>query len=207
MFIGPVFTREAVTAPRRTKFYVTRGAYVTVLWILMCTAWLVLAGTQLVRNVGDLARFGSHVFQILAPLQLAVLTFFAALSAASAVALEKDRHTLVLLLLTNLTNSELVLGKLLASIVNVVTMLAAALPLFVLLMLFGGVSIEQIGRTFAVTLASMLAAASLGSLLALWREKTFQTLTLTVLRARVVAGRGGNRALRRAGKRTARDQR
>jgi ABC-type Na+ efflux pump permease subunit len=181
LFIGPVFTREAVTAPRRTKFYLTRGAYVTVLWILMCTAWLVLAGTQLVRNIGDLARFGSHVFAILAPLQLAVLTFFAALSAASAVALEKDRRTLELLLLTNLTNSELVLGKLLASIVNVVTMLAAALPLFVLLVLFGGVSVEQIVRTFAVTLFSILGAASLGSLVALWREKTFQTLTLTVL--------------------------
>ncbi len=181
MFIGPVFTREAVTAPRRGKFYLARGLYVTVLWLLMCTAWLVLTGTQIVRNVGDLARFGSLIFQILAPLQLAVLTFFAALSAASAVALEKDRRTLVLLLLTNLTNSELVLGKLLASIVNVLMMLAAALPLFVLLMLFGGVSAEQVGRTFAVTLLSILTAASLGSLVALWREKTFQTVTLTVL--------------------------
>lgn len=181
MFIGPVFTREAATAPRRPKFYITRGLYVTVLWLLMCTAWLALTGTQIVRNVGDLARFGSIIFQILAPLQLAVLTFFAALSAASAVALEKDRRTLILLLLTNLTNSELVLGKLLASIVNVLTMLAAALPLFVLLALFGGISAEQIAQTFAVTLACLLAAASLGSLVALWREKTFQTLTLTVL--------------------------
>lgn len=181
LFIGPIFTREAATAPRRTKFYLTRGLYVTVLWLLMCTAWLVLTGTQIVRNVGDMARFGAIIFQILAPLQLAVLMFFAALSSASAVALEKDRRTLVLLLLTNLTNSELVLGKLLASIVNVLSMLAAAAPLFVLLALFGGISMEQVGQTFAVTLASILAAASLGSLIALWREKTSQSLTLTVL--------------------------
>ena len=181
MFVGPVFTREAVTLPRRARFYVARAAYVGVLLILMCTAWMVLAGTQLVRNIGDLARFGSTIFQLLAPLQLAVLAFFAALAAASAVALEKDRRTLVLLLLTNLSNSELVLGKLLASIVNVLAMLAAALPLFMLMVLFGGVSVDQIARTFAVTLASVLVAASLGSTLALWREKTFQTLTLTVL--------------------------
>src|SRR5688500_10799173 len=147
----------------------------------MCTAWLALTGTQIVRNVGDLARFGSTIFQILAPLQLAVLTFFAAISAASAVALEKERRTLILLLLTNLTNSELVLGKLLASIVNVLTMLAAALPLFVLLVLFGGISLEQITQTFAVTLACLLAAASLGSLVALWRQQPFQSLPLTVL--------------------------
>src|SRR3546814_9482688 len=52
---------------------------------------------------------------ILAPLQLALALFFSALLAASGVSQEKDRRTLILLLLTNLTNSELVLGKLLRS--------------------------------------------------------------------------------------------
>ncbi len=42
-------------------------------------------------------------------------------------------------------------------------------------------SFEQIGRVFAVTLAAALVAGSIGSILALWREKTFQTLALTVL--------------------------
>lgn len=82
MFVGPVFTREAATAPRRPRLYIGRASYVGVLLVLMCTAWQVLAGTQEVRNLGDLARFGAIVFQILAPLQLAVVMFFAALSAA-----------------------------------------------------------------------------------------------------------------------------
>ena len=47
--------------------------------------------------------------------------------------------------------------------------------------LFGGVSFDQIARVFAVTLATVVAAGSLGSIVALWREKTFQTLALTVL--------------------------
>ncbi len=147
----------------------------------MSTAWLVLAGTQVVRNLGDMARFGAMVFQILAPLQMALAVFFSALLAASGVTQEKDRRTLVLLLLTNLTNSELVLGKLLASMLNVLVLLAASLPLFMLSSLFGGVSFGQIGRVFAVTFVAALAAGSLGSFLALWREKTFQTLALTVL--------------------------
>ena len=112
MFIGPVFTREVVTAPRRARLYISRSAYVSALFVLMCTAWLLVAGTQIVRNVSDMARFGAMLFQILAPLQLALAVFFSALLAASGVAQEKDRRTLVLLLLTNLTNSELVLGKL-----------------------------------------------------------------------------------------------
>ena len=97
------------------------------------------------------------------------------------MAQEKDRRTLVLLLLTNLTNSELVLGKLLASLLNVLVLISAALPLFMLTALFGGVAFGQIGRVFAVTLATAVVAGSLGSTIGLWREKTFQTLALTVL--------------------------
>ena len=107
--------------------------------------------------------------------------FFSALLAASGVAQEKDRRTLDLLLLTNLSNSELVLGKLLASLLGVLVLLAAALPLFMLTALFGGVSFGQIARVFAVTLATAVVAGSLGSTLALWREKTFQALAMTVL--------------------------
>ncbi len=181
MLVGPVFTREVVTVPRRARLYLARTAYVAALLVLMSTAWLILAGTQIVRNVGDLARFGAILFQILAPLQLALAILFSALFSASAVAQEKDRKTLILLLLTNLSNSELVLGKLLASLLNVLVMLAAALPLFMLAALLGGISFDQIGRAFAVTVASALVAGSLGSTLALWREKTFQTLALTAL--------------------------
>ena len=181
MFVGPVFTREVVTAPRRARLYIARAAYVAVLLVLTATAWQVLAGTQEVRNVGDLARFGAIVFQILAPLQLAVVMFFSALAAASAVAAEKDRQTLVLLLLTNLSNVELVLGKLLASMLNVLVLIASALPVFMLLVLLGGVSFAQVVQVFAVTLTAALAAGSLGAMLAFWREKTFQTLAMTAL--------------------------
>ena len=181
MLIGPVFTREVTIAPRRTRLYVARTTYAGTMLIVMSTAWLVLTGTQIVRDVGDLARFGSSLIQIMAPLQLALALFFSAMLSASAVAQEKDRKTLILLLLTNLSNCELVLGKLMASLLNVLVMAAASLPLFMLAALFGGVSFEQIARVFAVTLVSVMACGSLGSTLALWREKTFQALALTVL--------------------------
>ncbi len=181
MLIGPVFTREVVTSPRRTRLYIARTVYGAFLLVLLSTAWQLLTGTQVVRNVGDLARFGAFAFQILAPLQLVVAVFLAALSAAVAVAQEKDRRTLTLLLLTRLSNSELVLGKLLASLINVLSLLASALPVFMLLALLGGVSFEQIARTTIVTVAAVLACGTLGSTLALWREKTFQTLAMTAL--------------------------
>jgi ABC-type transport system involved in multi-copper enzyme maturation permease subunit len=181
LLLGPVFTREVVIAPRRTRIYVARSIYAAALLLLICTAWLVLTGTQIVRDVSDLAQFAGLVFQILAPLQLALAVFFSAMLAASAVAQEKDRRTFVLLLLTNLSSQELVLGKLLASLLHVLVMFAAGLPVFMLLSLLGGISVGQIARTAAVTAASILVCGSLGSTLALWREKTYQALALFVL--------------------------
>ncbi len=187
MLIGPVFTREVVTAPRRVRFYVAPAVYVGGLVVLMSTAWLLLTGTQQVRNVGDMARFGATLFQFLVPLQLVLAIFFSAFSAASAVAQEKDRRTLILLLLTNLSNAELVLGKLLASMLHVLVLLAAAVPLFLIVALFGGISPAQIAMVFLVTTLTALAAGSLGSTIALWRDKAFQTLAMTALALGILA--------------------
>lgn len=181
MFIGPVFTREAVVAPRRARHYLTRTVYGTSLLLLICTAWMILTGTQVIQNVGDMARFGSLLFQLLAPLQLALILFLAAIQAASNIAVEKDRQTLILLLMSRLHNSELVLGKLMASLLNIGVMLITALPIFMFVVLFGGTSFAQVGWTFAVTAAAALAAGSLGATIALWREKTFQTLALVAM--------------------------
>lgn len=142
---------------------------------------MILTGTQYIQNVGDMAKFGSVLFQILAPLQLALILFLSALQAASNIAIEKDRQTLILLLLSRLTNSELVLGKLLASLLNIGVMLIAALPIFMMVVLFGGTSFAQVGWTFAVTGVTALAAGSLGATIALWREKTFQALALVAM--------------------------
>lgn len=179
--VGPVFTREASIAPRRLSFYAARTAIVAALFALVVTAWQVLVGSQRVENVGDLAWFGAAAFHILAPLQLAVALPFSALLVASAVALEKDRKTLDLLLMTRLSNAELVLGKLLAGMLSVLVVVVATWPLLAIVALLGGVSTGQIMRVQAVTLTSALVAGSLGSTVALWREKTFQALAMTAL--------------------------
>jgi ABC-type transport system involved in multi-copper enzyme maturation permease subunit len=181
LLVGPVFSREVATAPRNWRLYFLRAVYVTALLGLICTAWLIVFGSQPVRTLGDLSRFGAAVFSLIAPVQLAIAMGFAALLTAAAVAQEKDRRTLDLLLMTRMTNSELVLGRLLASMLTVLVMVCASLPLLMLITLLGGVSHEQVVRVFGVTLVAAFAAGSLGSILALWREKTFQTLAITAL--------------------------
>ena len=131
---------------------------------------MILAGTQVVQNLGDLARFGSTFFQILAPLQLALLIFLAAFGAASAVSQEKDKRTIILLLLTRLTNQELVLGKLFSALLSPLLLVFASIPVLMSVQLFGGVSGNQVTRVIIITYAATMVAGSLGSTYALWLE-------------------------------------
>ena len=156
MFIGPVFTREVTISPRRARTFVGRAVYGGILLLLTATAWLVMTGTQLIVDTGDFSRFGSALFRLIAPLQLMMILFFSAVLAAGGAAREKERKTLVLLLLTRMTNSELVLGKLLASLLEVIIFVLISVPLLILIALFGGVSYPQIFRAALVTLFSAL---------------------------------------------------
>ncbi|HZZ81518.1 MAG TPA: ABC transporter permease subunit [Gemmataceae bacterium] len=179
--LGPIFNREGLTLPRRARHYFTRSLYVGGLWILMLTIWQVTVGWQYTATLGDLARFGLMAFRVLTFVQLTLLLFFSALSAASTVSLEKDRRTFLLLLITDLSNHEIVLGKLLGSLLQILLMLVGSIPVFALLMLLGGIDPWQIGEAMLVLATAALAAGSLGGLVALWRDKTFQALAMTVL--------------------------
>ena len=97
--LGPVFNREAIVSPKRSKTYLMRAIYVLSLFLLLCTGYLVLDGSRSLVTASDSARFGGWIFSLLAPLQLLVLSSLAAVGAASSVAQEKDRRTLLLLLL------------------------------------------------------------------------------------------------------------
>ncbi|MFH5804180.1 ABC transporter permease [Alienimonas sp. DA493] len=181
MLTGPIFLREARTAPRSVRHFVLRAGYVLALFVLLYTAEKALVGLTGDLSAAGRARFGALAFQLLATVQLTLCLFFALLFAAGNVAQEKDRRTLILLLMTDLRSSELVLGKLAASLLGVAALIACGAPVFFLLRLAGGVSVEQIVWSLALCAAASLAAGAWGSLCAFWREKTFQSLALGVL--------------------------
>ena len=181
LLAGPLFSREALTVPRQFSHFLIRSGYIGAFFILMYTAAQTTFGWQQVRNLGEIARFGQLVFQVFAVVQLALMIFFAALFAAGNVAQEKDRRTMLLLLMTDLRDRELVLGKLCSSLLLPGVLLMASIPVFVIVQLLGGVSLQQIGCAIAISAAAGLVAGSWGSLVAFWREKTFQTLAISLI--------------------------
>ena len=181
MFAGPIFAREALTVPRRFRHYLLRSGYVAFLLVLMYTIRQATIGFQDTLFSGDIAAFSSMVFAVFALLQLTLGMFFATLFTAANIAQEKDRRTLILLLMTDMRSRELTYGKLLASLLIVGVLIAASVPVFCALHLLGGVTWAQIFWAEAIVAATSLAAGTWGCLVAFWRQKTFQTLAISVL--------------------------
>ena len=181
MAAGPIFEREVLTTPRRLSHYLMRSGFVAGLLVLFYSIRQATIGFQDLLFAGDVAAFSAMTFRIFALLQLTLGIFFATIFSASIVAQEKDRKTLILLLMTDLRNHELAIGKLLASLLNAGVLLATSLPVFCFLKLLGGVTWGQIFWSQAIVGAATLAAGSWGCLVAFWREKTFQTLAISVL--------------------------
>ena len=183
MLAGPLFSRELLTTSRSWKHYALRSGYLLLLFVLIYTAGQVVFGFQQVRLTGDVARFGQFVFGLLAITQLVLVGTLSLLFASSIVSTEKDRRTLILLLMTDLSSRELVVGKMFASLIGLVTVVAVSAPAFALLRLFGGVTLGQIVWFEIVCLTVGLLVAAWATLVAYWRDKTFQTLSIATLGA------------------------
>lgn len=181
MFAGPIFSREALTTPRRLRHFLIRSGYVAGLFVLMYTAGQATFGWQQVRSLGDVAHFGGLIFQIFSLLQMTLVLFFGMLFAAGNVAQEKDRQTLILLLMTDLRRHEMVLGKMLASLLLPLVLVATSVPVLCITLLLGGIAPDQVAWSIGLCTAATFAAGGWGGLVAFWREKTFQTLAICVL--------------------------
>lgn len=181
MFAGPIIAREVLTAPRPLRYYASRASYAVFLLVVMVTAWQALVGWSEGDTIGVLSRFGAILFSYFSIVQIALMLFFAPLAAATSVAQEKDRRTFLLLLMTDLSDTEIVVGKLVASLLQILTMLATSAPVFVLALFLGGVSPGQVLDVFIVTAVAGLAGGAIGLTVALWRDRTFQSLALTLL--------------------------
>jgi ABC-type transport system involved in multi-copper enzyme maturation permease subunit len=109
------------------------------------------------------ANFSLAVFSV--SIAWLFLTIFAMTPAASAdvVAAEKDGKTLEFLLVTDLTNWEIVAGKLAARVTVLLTFVLVGVPVLALLPLFGGVDPDVIAACAVAALFTLFGLVGLGA--------------------------------------------
>ncbi len=173
---GPVFAIELRAAARRWQTYAARAAFIVALLGAFAFVWWADVGPRGLVSVNDMARVGAHFYYGLVGTQLALLLLAAPAATAGAVCVDKARGSLLHLLVTDLSNSEIVLGKLAARLTPVFGLLLAGLPVLGAGTLLGGIAPETAFGAFLISAGVAVLGCSLALALSVRAGKTHEVL-------------------------------
>src|SRR5207244_3627671 len=157
---------DAVRTARRSRLWVLRSLYALALLVglfLVCLNWFGLAGLTGMQTLhpNDQAQFAASVFNTFLVVQYAIVLLLTPALTAGALAEERERGTLPLLLTTQLEGRHIVAGKLLSRVGHLVLLVLGGMPVLALLQLLGGVDPKLLLASFAITLLTLVSTASL----------------------------------------------
>src|SRR3954447_11720522 len=151
--LGPVFAYEWLTASRRWQGYALRSLLVLLLLLGLSAVWLGSHDGTGELSVQQLAEIGRGFYAVTTLIVLGLVGLAAPAATAGAICLDKARGNLTLLFSTDLSDAEIVLGKLAARLVPVLGMILCAAPVMAIATLFGGIDPVGLVGTLLVVLS------------------------------------------------------
>ena len=174
--LGPVFAYEWIAWSRRWQWYATRSLFAG---MLLAALLVILATTPYVpggMNFRALAKLGESFYIAIVGTQLTLVLVAAPAATAGAVCSDRASGMLTHVLVTDLSDAEIVLGKLAARLVPVLGLVACALPLMAIMTMLGGVDPVALFGAFLVTCGVAVLGSSLAFAFSVWAKKTHEAL-------------------------------
>ena len=175
---GPVFEAERVTRARRWQGYALRSVFVLGLLAGLTLVWSEQSSRGGSVSVRQMAVVGEAAFYTLTSIQLIAVLLIAPAATAGAICLDKTRGALAHVFVTDLTNREIILGKLAARLFPVWGLLACALPVMAATTWLGGIDPLALTGVFVIAAGVAFLGCSLALMLSVWASKTHEVLSL-----------------------------
>ena len=172
---NPILVRVVYAGGRRLQHLWIRIGYLSIL------AFSVVIGVLFVSRQGgsslsELAKSATVVFAALSFIQLLMVCILAPIFTSAAITQEKNSQTFNILLSTPLTNGQIVLGSLLSRLYFVFMLLLASIPLFCILMVYGGVTGDKILLSIAIAAGTAMLTGSIAIAISVIRIGTGRTI-------------------------------
>lgn len=177
MNINPVLLKELKVKMRGWK---AAGIVTVYLAILALVAYFVMYSTFMdyySSTVDPQVSIGAYTW--LAVVQFILILFIVPALTAGAISSEREKQTLDLVLCTKLRPISIIVGKLFASTSHVILLIAASLPLFSTVFLFGGISIKEVIQLFGFYIVTAITIGSIGIYFSTCLKRTTAATVLT----------------------------
>jgi ABC-type transport system involved in multi-copper enzyme maturation permease subunit len=176
---GPVFIYECLTNARRWQTYALRSLGAVALLAAMATIAYSDDPVAQPKSWRDYAQLGVEYFYALIGVELALVMLAAPAATAGAICLDRARGTLAHMLMTDLSDPEIVLGKLAARLMPVMGLVACSWPVMSLCALLGGIDPIALTLAFAIIVAVAILGCTLALTLSVWAKKSHEVILAT----------------------------
>ncbi|MCH7489450.1 MAG: ABC transporter permease subunit, partial [Gemmatimonadetes bacterium] len=173
---NPILVRVLNASSGQARHLWIRFAYLAVLLMVVLLALLGGGTGAAGSSLADLAKTASTTFMYASITQLALMCFLAPVFTAGAITQERDAQTFNILIATPLSNAQIVLGSLMSRLYFVLMLLLGGLPIFLAMMIYGGVTLQQITESFEIAGATAVLTGSLAICIAMIRVGTRRTI-------------------------------
>jgi ABC-type transport system involved in multi-copper enzyme maturation permease subunit len=174
--LGPVFTYESVMAARRWQVYALRSLLVALLLLGLALTWG--PSEKTINSLAEAAAIGRLFLLTVITVQLGMVLLAAPAATAGAICVDKARGTLLHALVTDLSDREIVLGKLGARLAPVLALMAYGLPVLALGSFLGGIDFAEALGAELVTLGVAVLSCTLALITSVWAAKPHQAVLL-----------------------------
>lgn len=187
LLFSPVLMFEVLRLARNRRVVIGRCLYGLVILVVLFLAYAARFGLRDCLGAGQKlshaarAEFAREFFYAFLAVQLLAVVLLLPLRTASAIAGEKEKRCLEFILTTELSSTEIVLGKLLAVLAGMGMLLLTGLPVLGFVQLLGGVEPRLLLGGFLVTLATMVSLGSMGMLVSVYNHTSWDAAFRTYL--------------------------
>jgi len=178
---GPVFAYESLLNARRWQVYAGRSVFVLLLLIGLAIVWI--GRHSFLSTPGprpavfqQMAKLGEWFFYAMAGIQVSLILLAAPAAAAGSICMDRVRGTLAHMMVTDLSDGEIVLGKLGARLAPIIGLIACSVPVAALATLLGGVEFSAIIGLFVVSVSLAVLGCTLALTISVWAAKTHDVL-------------------------------
>jgi len=193
-FFGPLFGYDLVASTRRGQHL---GLRLLVAIVLLAGLYLLYTGqgfdpfedtTNKRLRPQEMARLAEGFAATVIGVQFAMVLLLTPPVIGEAIAREKERRTLEFLFVTELTNWEIVVGKLTARLAYLVGVLLTCLPVLALTQLFGGIDPVGLLASYLGLLTMTIGVGSVCMLMSVWARTALEATVCSYVVAAVYGG-------------------
>ncbi|EMI57579.1 permease component of an ABC-transporter [Rhodopirellula sallentina SM41] len=174
---NPVLQRELLVNLRTNRAFILLAVYQILLAAVTLIAWPSDERLNLTENPPSARRLVDLFFLG----QYVIASLIAPSFAAGTISGEKERQTYEMLLASPIRPGAIVLGKLIAALTHLALLIVASLPIIVLFLPLGGVSVYEVAAAYLGLFVSVILFGAIGVFCSSYFSRTSNSLVVSYL--------------------------